>query len=381
MEKKLITHPFPQAKENLYSGMHCSYSATDRNRAVEHFYDLWKKKYLLKARSVKDGYKVSFNKRHETVSEAIGYGMLITVQMAGYDPNAQEYFDGLNLFRKAHPSKGNPAFMSWKVDDRKKSPTYSATDGDVDMAMALLMAEQQWGDPKYRKEALKIIHAISKDLVRKDGSLRLGDWQVNKSVDKERGEGTRTSDFEMATFLVFYQLTKDGIWNRVEDCCYNTLEQLQREYAPKTGLFPDFAVKRKDEKWAPAHKGFLEGDKDGDFGYNACRVPWRIGFAAIYDAEPRAKRTAERLMKWVVSTHEDPKDFKAGYRLDGTPVTDASKMVFTAPTGVAAMATGNQKWLDKTFYLAAKTTDSYFSDSVNMLCLLIMSGNYWIPHY
>jgi len=86
-------------------------------------------------------------------------------------------------------------------------------------------------------------------------------------------------------------------------------------------------------------------------------------------------------MDWVTAKHAAPKEFKAGYRLDGTPTTDSSKMVFTAPTGVAAMATGKQAWLDKTFHLAAKTTDSYFSDSVNMLCLLIMSENYWMPEY
>jgi len=86
-------------------------------------------------------------------------------------------------------------------------------------------------------------------------------------------------------------------------------------------------------------------------------------------------------MDWVVSSHDSPETFKAGYRLDGTPTSDSVQMVFTAPTGVAAMAAGRREWLDATFRLAAKSSTAYFSDSVNMLCLLIMSGNYWVPEY
>jgi len=84
--------------------------------------------------------------------------MLITVQMAGYDPQAKKYFDGLNRFRKRYPSKINKAFMNWRIrnEERAKSDD-CATDGDLDMATALLMAAQQWGDKTYLEEAKVII--------------------------------------------------------------------------------------------------------------------------------------------------------------------------------------------------------------------------------
>ncbi len=41
-----------------------------------------------------------------TVSEAHGYGMLITVCMADYDTQAQEIFDGMVWFYLAHLSSG-----------------------------------------------------------------------------------------------------------------------------------------------------------------------------------------------------------------------------------------------------------------------------------
>jgi hypothetical protein len=243
--------------------------------------------------------------------------------------------------------------------------------------MALLMAAEQWGEDVYRKDALEIIAAVRKSLVRQDASLCLGDWQEPHTMDTPYS--TRTSDFEMVSFRAFFQATGDAIWEQVEQRCFDILEQLQRDFASETGLFPDFAIRREDGFWEPAHAGFLEGENDGRYGFNACRVPWRIGFSALYSNNYRAKRVVGKLMNWVRRAHVSPSEFKAGYELDGIAVTESVKMVFSAPLGVAAMATGDQTWLDKTFRLALKTRDSYYSDSVNMICLLIMSGNYWIP--
>ena len=323
-------------------------------------------------------YKVAFNKRNWTVSEAMGYGMLITVQMAGYEPNAKKYFDGLNRFRKRYPSKINQAFMCWRVkDEANTKPDDSATDGDLDMATALLMAAQQWGDKTYLEEAKVIIKNMGTDLVRKDYSLRLGDW--NKDGGKH--EGTRPSDFATAHLRVFYSATGDRLWLKVVEKCCDILDQLQKGFAPDTGLVPDFAVRDSRGNWRPAYPGFLEGKNDGDYSYNSCRVPWRIGLAALYFHDARAKAVLTRLMRWVTLKHPNPKSFKAGYRLSGKALVKYDEPVFTAPVAIAAMATGHQRWLDAAFSYVKNYKTDYFSDSVNLLCLLVMSGNYWLPEF
>jgi hypothetical protein len=43
------------------------------------------------------------------------------------------------------------------------------------------------------------------------------------------------------------------------------------------------------------------------------------------------------------------------------------------------MTTGRQQWLDQTFSFAIKSRDGYFEDTVNLLCLLVMTGNAWLP--
>src|SRR5688572_7876149 len=98
-----------------------------------------------------------------TQSEAHGYGMIVMALMAGKDPLAKAYFDSQNRVRKAFPSSVDPRLMSWVVPEngstslKRQGP---ATDGDMDMAYALLLAHDQWGDEdrnQYLAEARSII--------------------------------------------------------------------------------------------------------------------------------------------------------------------------------------------------------------------------------
>ena len=73
---------------------------------MSSFYTTWKSNYLRSACSPGQ-YYVQFEPNggvQKTVSEAHGYGMLITVIMAGFDPNAQTIFDGFINYLLAHPS-------------------------------------------------------------------------------------------------------------------------------------------------------------------------------------------------------------------------------------------------------------------------------------
>ena len=76
-----------------------------------------------------------------------------------------------------------------------------------------------------------------------------------------------------------------------------------------------------------------------------------------------------------------PADFRAGYRLDGTSPSgnNFEAACFVSPTGVAALAVGDRHWLDATVAYAVKKKESYYEDSVNLLSLLVMSGNAWLP--
>jgi endoglucanase len=73
---------------------------------------------------------------------------------------------------------------------------------------------------------------------------------------------------------------------------------------------------------------------------------------------------------------------RAGDKLDRTPLGESNYFtsVFVAPFGVAAMTSASQqKWLDRIYAAVRLAREDYFEDSVNLLCLLVMTGNFWDP--
>ena len=71
--------------------------------------------------------------------------MIIVALMAGADPLAKSTFDGLLKYYLEHPSKRSGVLMSWAQrivcgHDEESS----ASDGDIDIAYSLLLADAQW---------------------------------------------------------------------------------------------------------------------------------------------------------------------------------------------------------------------------------------------
>jgi hypothetical protein len=56
-------------------------------------------------------------------------------------------------------------------------------------------------------------------------------------------------------------------------------------------------------------------------------------------------------------------------------------MCFVAPFGVSAMVdAGNQTWLNRVWDAVVATGPSgYYGDTVKMLSMIAMSGNWWTP--
>lgn len=95
--------PFPQqvGYPGVLKPSHVTQAAM--NQAVTAYYDYWKSTYLKSnLASLPGGYYVKGDITGDPdgftalgSSEGQGYGMIITVLMAGYDPNARTIYDGL----------------------------------------------------------------------------------------------------------------------------------------------------------------------------------------------------------------------------------------------------------------------------------------------
>lgn len=379
------------------------------DRTVARLYDEWKAKYLKKhpylPESEPDQYYVWYadgdwfeeeydeelgvNYWATTVSEAHGYGMLITALMAGHDPDAKKYFDGMFRYFKAHPSEINPNLMAWRQGDTGTAivdvaGVDSATDGDMDIAYALLLADSQWGsggEIDYLAEAKKVIHAIMESEVnRSDWMLRIADW----ASSGKWASATRPSDFMLQHMKDYRNVTGDSNWDRVVETTYTIINDLYRNYSPNAGLLPDFVLKNGG-KFVPAEPDFLESEYDGDYNYNSSRTPWRIGTDYLVTGDARAKEQLRTLNGWIRGiTGGEPNRIRAGYKLDGSQaIADYEDISFSAPLMVSAMIdSSNQEWLNKLWdYNAAVPTeeDVYFGNNLRLLSMIVVSGNWWSP--
>ncbi len=381
--------PFPQHVKYFGGTIKPNHiSQTQLDNSVRDFYAQWKKRFIKNVPGKLESY-VWFEGvgKKQCVSEGQGYGMVITALMAGYDPSAKTTYDNLFRYYKSHPDKRSKYLMAWaQYTNGKSSDATSATDGDMDIAYSLLLADKQWGSNStinYLQAGKDMIADIMHlDINHQTWSILLCDGIESESNDYF---DTRSSDFMPANFKAFYNATQDIRWNKVIDANYKLFNNLQNNYSPDAGLVPDFIVNiNKKAKPAPPH--FLESKYDGYYNYNACRDPWRIATDYLLTGDKRSKNIVDRINRWIrETTNNDTYNLSAGYTLEGNDIKGRNfeALSFIAPFGVSAMVDQkNQAWLNKVWdYLTAfKLKDfDYYDNTIKLMDMIIISGNYWGP--
>ena len=381
----------PYPNHTNYLGNHIkpnNFSQSELDNQTSAFYKEWEKEYLKNDCKTSEYYIYSGDGAN-TISEAHGYGMMIMCFMAGYENYAESYFDGLFNYYKSHPSTINNHLMDWQqlsCDDSPSEDDNAASDGDIDIAFSLLLAHKQWGSEgkiNYLAEAKTIINAIMQDEINSNTwTIKLGDW--SDSNDPNYYYGTRTSDFITSHFRIFSIATDNSNWNLVIDECYNLINIMQNTQSVTSGLMPDFIINTNATP-IPAGQNFLEDIYDGDYYYNACRFPWRIGTDYLISGDNRAKLALNKINSWLInSTSGNILAISNGYQLNGTPIYDWNDATFIGPLTVGAMADiTNQNWLNILYEDLITNNDlqdgDYYSNTIKLLSMITISGNYWIP--
>jgi endo-1,4-beta-D-glucanase Y len=356
------------------------------DQKVVNFYNQWKSAFL-KHNCGNGWYEVySPDADHPYVAEGQGYGMVVTALMAGADPDAHTTFDGMVKYMLAHPSVNNSNLLAAEQDSSCKSVdgSDSATDGDLDVAYGLLLADKQWGSAgtyNYKSLAVKHINAIKASEVNPSTHLMLlGDWS-------DSGEShywiTRSSDWLIDHFRAFRRATGDSAWDTIRTAHQNLISSQQANYASGTGLLADFIVNTNGTP-KPASGEVLEDTHDGDYNWNACRDPWRIGSDAVTSGDATSLAQARKLNAWIkAKTGGNPGNIDTGYHLNGSAFDTGHDMAFTAPFIVTAMTDpGSQAWLDALWNKLATTSvdpSLYYGGSVQLQSMIVASGNYWVP--
>ena len=383
----LVRRPFGSHQTPYVAGTLPTGAPEALDGAVRAAYDRWKARYLAEGcggHYIKTGGGTGA-RMALTVSEGHGYAMMVLAAMAGHDPDARRLFDGfVRVFQKFR-SNVDGELMVWAIDPgctRHASPS-SAADGDFDIAHALLMADAQWGPGgtfDYGSLARRNLVAVNRSDVNATTRLpRLGDWVTSGP----QLTAVRSSDLMPGHFRAFARglPAAAAAWSASVEASYDLLAAAQAQLGPGTGLLPDFILVG-DGAPAAAPPGFQEGDRDGHFHYNACRVPWRLGTDYLLTGEPRARAALDRMTGWIKAhTGGDPGRVRDGYALDGGETGSTASLAFLAPLGVAAMAgPEHQAWLDALFQrVASAPASSYYEDTLALLGLIVMTGNWWAP--
>jgi endo-1,4-beta-D-glucanase Y/tRNA A-37 threonylcarbamoyl transferase component Bud32 len=323
-------------------------------------------------------------------SEMHGYGMILLTLMAGRDPEAKALFDSLNRVRKRLPSSTDPRLMSWAIPSTGQAslrPQPSATDGDMDMAYALLLAHDQWGDEPsnhYLADADSILGAMEESLVVKGPGpyfprLHIGDPKHFSSAAPESKPALmRLSDLMVGHMRAFQERTGHAVWAELEASALRISLHVRN---PVTGLVPDYVVADPPE---PSKTGTADEGLCYDcFDFNSCRLPLRQALAVIHYGDVGSADVASKMVAWARGKFNDAPDaMVAVFRLDGTSQRDASDAAFTSPMVAASVFDrANQKWLDAGWaYMKEVKPGQYYGGSLTLMSMLAVSGNWWAPH-
>jgi endo-1,4-beta-D-glucanase Y len=323
-------------------------------------YSKWKSEYLRS--DCGDGmYRVEFQSPvGTTVSEGMGYGMLLTVYFGD-----KKEFDGLWKF--ARRNLNSNALLGWKVScvgfDESVGGAGSATDGDVDIALALVAAVDQWGDA-YRPSALEYLKAIK---AHDFGTCRGSGRTMATNGDWDRGcSASNTSYWTPAYDRVFDEFTHDPFWRQAANDAV-TLWLANRNDV--TGLVANGV---NQDGTVGAGQSYVD--------YNGCRVPWRAVLDYLWYGTEGAKNVTDRITDWVDA--RGPGHLFDGYNTDGTARAGShwnGSDCFNGGYATAAMSKSQDRVDRFTAYFMSLPVDNYYETSLRALYALTLSGNFWRP--
>ncbi len=328
-----------------FTGYHGYYSATATTSDETSWYQQWKSQFYKSCGSdaaVTNGANGSW-----TVSEGMGYGMLLAV---GNGDHAA--FDALWAFYQA--SEDPNSLMNWDLTacGTSSGTQYAATDADEDVAMALVQADCTWGG--YTAAAKKLIGAIKQYETAESSTpwyLQPGDAPNNGG----KGPGiVDPSYFATGYWHAWATYMNDPSWNTLADDAYTMLAQYQ---AGMNNLVPD---------WGNTNGTVAYGSS---YYYDACRTPWRVAVDYAWFGDTRAQTFLTNISKYVDSQggvagvpFDKNSAFLGAFALSGIAVSQAKEDAYVTSWFGSANLTSNDQ--------------PYFQNSLHGVYLLLASKSF-----
>lgn len=219
-----------------------------------------------------------------TTSEGQSYAMLQAVQM-----NDQDTFKGVWLWTQHKMQhRVNDSLLSWQWKDDQQTDSANATDADLDIALSLIFASQQFDNPAYLDDARKILADIwSETVVSINGTYYL--LPMEKSLAAQAGGYLlNPSYFSPAHYRVFAQVDTEHAneWNALATDTYETLNRI--EMRGGVGLPPNWVLVNNQTGALSSANPYIAAGGADYFGYDAFRTFWRVGLDVAWYETPQS---------------------------------------------------------------------------------------------
>jgi len=376
-----VSFPFPQNRESA----RCVYPTGYLNADARAAYERWKLDTVTSAgaggfrrvkRTASDYTGPTGLELESTVSEGIGYGMLLAVYMGD-----QALFDDLWKYAQLWPNDMTH-LMDWYINaaGTTRLGLGPATDADEDMAFALVMASRQWGGKgslasNYLDVARDLIGKIWNNEIYQSKLLKPGSWGDWSTVN--------ISYFAPAYYRVFDVVDTDtthdwpAVIQTVYDTITNTLNTANKNQS--NGLVPAWSTSDGVPNAGALGPGLTAPT---NYQYDSCRTPFRIALDWCWFGDTRARDYVAKTSTFFAGI--GAANIADGYALDGTPAPQhpgQRSAAFIGPAGVGAMTSSAYQTLLNQSYAAvaggsALAGGAYYDESWTAMSLLMMTGNF-----
>jgi endoglucanase len=293
-----------------------------------------------------DGRVARHDQGGDTVSEGQGYAMLLAV--ATHD---EDRFDRIWGWTREHLQRDD-GLLAWSWSGGRVVDWETASDADVEIAWALVLAAERFARPDLRADGEVLATALL-DAVGVEAGGRLvlaaGPWATGEPIV------ANVSYFVPTAFEAIARVTGDGRWRRV-------WESSRALIAEVTG-----DARRLPPDWAHVHPdGSIEAVDDpggsgaGRYGLDASRVPVRM--ASSCAAEDRALAAG----LWRKLQHVEANGAHVAYRLDGGSLSEATNPLGVVAAAAAATAAGEHRRAEELLDDAAERAaafPTYYGDA------------------
>jgi endo-1,4-beta-D-glucanase Y len=342
-------YPFPQ---NKVSGS-CTLTTTNNaSSAAQNAYNSWKSSFVTSSGAPSGTMRVvdpqsvgcgSGNQTNATVSEGMGYGLLSAVYMGD-----RTTYDQLLGYVNAHLDANG--LMNWCITSGgAANGAGSATDADEDIAWSLLMAAAQWSSVDYYTAGKAMINAMYGHSIAGDGTLSPGDGWGGTTIFPDY--------FSPAYFRVFAQVGSANWGKVILDRNYTILANVEGS----KGLVPN-------------QSDSATYSTSMNYGYDSCRMPWRIAMDYCFNGEQRALSYLQKVGPFFDGIGAS--NIGDGYTTSGSQTQGNHNMAFIGTAGTAGMA-GWPNLLNGAFAFGVNGAgdNAYFTNSLRVVTMLMMSGN------